>query len=134
MRRFAVGMVVACLSSIALGASSAAADEASLFSGPGQRPGPSILYKRPKLAPQLTNAAAGVWKAPPILISGASAYRDGEFLYQDFLYDWAPRASGNPVTLGSPRSSRSPTGPTPIPRPRATRTMRPTSSSSGSSR
>jgi len=28
-----------------------------------------------------------VWKARPILISGASAYRKGEFLYQDYLYD-----------------------------------------------
>ena len=28
-----------------------------------------------------------MWKAPPILISGASAYRDGEFLSQDWLYD-----------------------------------------------
>ena len=37
------------------------------------------------VAPQLTNA--GVWKAPPILVSGATAYRHGEFLYQDFLYD-----------------------------------------------
>ena len=27
------------------------------------------------------------WNAQPIMISGASAYRDGEFLYQDFLYD-----------------------------------------------
>ena len=29
----------------------------------------------------------GVWHAKPILISGASAYRRGEFLYQDYLYD-----------------------------------------------
>jgi hypothetical protein len=28
-----------------------------------------------------------VWKASPILVSGATAYRDGEFLYQDWLYD-----------------------------------------------
>ena len=68
-----------------LGAPGAAADEASLFSGPGQRPGPSILYRRINPAPQLTNT--GPWRAKPILISGASAYRDGEFLYQDFLYD-----------------------------------------------
>lgn len=30
---------------------------------------------------------AGPWQAEPILVSGATAYRDGEFLYQDFLYD-----------------------------------------------
>jgi hypothetical protein len=28
-----------------------------------------------------------VWRAPPILISGASAYRRGEFVYQGYLYD-----------------------------------------------
>ncbi|HEY2160143.1 MAG TPA: hypothetical protein VGH24_02465, partial [Solirubrobacteraceae bacterium] len=49
------------------------------------RPGPSILYRAPALAPQLTNK--GVWHAAPILVSGASAYRHGEFLYQDWLYD-----------------------------------------------
>ncbi len=81
----ALATVAACLGAIVLGASSAAADDASLFSAPGQRPGPSILYKRIKPAPQLTNT--GPWRAKPILISGASAYRAGEFLYQDFLYD-----------------------------------------------
>jgi hypothetical protein len=37
------------------------------------------------VAPQLTNT--GPWRANPILVSGATAYRAGEFLYQDFLYD-----------------------------------------------
>jgi hypothetical protein len=55
----------------------------SVTSGP--RPGPDILYAPPAAAPQLENT--GIWRAPPILVSGASAYRDGEFLYQDFLYD-----------------------------------------------
>src|SRR5581483_6967644 len=49
------------------------------------RPGPDILYAAPAKSPQLENA--GIWKAAPILISGASAYRNGEFLYQDYLYD-----------------------------------------------
>src|SRR2546425_12416824 len=57
----------------------------SLYSGPGPRPGPDILYAPGATAPQLTNA--GVWKAAPILVSGASAYRSGEYLYQDYLYD-----------------------------------------------
>src|SRR5207248_3711676 len=39
----------------------------------------------PAVAPELTNT--GVWQAPPILVSGTTAYRDGEFLYQDYLYD-----------------------------------------------
>ncbi|MGZ6696102.1 MAG: hypothetical protein ACXVFL_10715, partial [Solirubrobacteraceae bacterium] len=68
-----------------LGALCATAPAASLYSGRGPRPGPDILYAPPAVAPQLTNA--GPWKADPILVSGASAYRDGEFLYQDFLYD-----------------------------------------------
>src|SRR5204862_7091108 len=58
------------------------------------RPGPDILYAPPPAAPQLENT--GVWQAPPILVSGASAYRDGEFLYQDYLYDDSG-AAGNPV-------------------------------------
>ncbi len=51
----------------------------------GARPGPDVLYAPPPRAPQLENT--GPWKAAPILISGASAYRDGEFLYQDWIYD-----------------------------------------------
>jgi pimeloyl-ACP methyl ester carboxylesterase len=61
-----------------------------------------MLYRKPASSPQLANA--GVWHAKPILVSGASAYRRGEFLYQDFLYDdhGAKGASRDP---GDPRSS-----------------------------
>jgi hypothetical protein len=51
----------------------------------GHRPGPSILYAKPAVAPQLQNR--GIWKAPPTLVSGTQAYRDGEWMYQDYLYD-----------------------------------------------
>jgi hypothetical protein len=51
----------------------------------GPRPGPEILYAPPPRAPQLENT--GRWEAAPILVSGAEAYRDGEWLYQDFLHD-----------------------------------------------
>src|SRR5437660_8386438 len=51
----------------------------------GHRPGPDILYANPPTVPQLENT--GVWKAPPILVSGAQAYRDGEWLNQDYLFD-----------------------------------------------
>jgi len=51
----------------------------------GHRPGPDILYAAPPRAPQLENT--GPWKAQPILVSGTQAYRDGEWLYQDFLHD-----------------------------------------------
>src|SRR5438093_2814878 len=99
----------------------------SLSRGRAPRPGPDVLYGAPVVAPRLdalapavapqldvlSGAAAfapqlenvGVWTAQPILVSGASAYRAGEFLYQDFLYDdhgaaeapdpADPRAGGN---------------------------------------
>lgn len=78
----------ATLLSLALaltGAASARADSASLFGGPAPRPGPPILYAKPAAAPQLSNT--GPWRALPILVSGGSSYRSGEFVYQDFLYD-----------------------------------------------
>jgi len=55
------------------------------------RPGPDILYAPLATAPQLENT--GPWNAQAILISGASAYRGGEFVYQDFLYDDAGAGS-----------------------------------------
>src|SRR3954453_4899331 len=61
----------------------------------GARPGPDALYQAPAAAPQLENAAP--WSADPILISGSAAYRDGEYLYQDFLYD-DHGAAGSPDT------------------------------------
>jgi hypothetical protein len=61
------------------------ADSSSLYHGPGPRPGPDILYQPPATAPQLTNGPG--WSAQPILVSGTTAYRAGEFLYQDYLYD-----------------------------------------------
>ena len=51
----------------------------------GHRPGPDALYQPAPRAPQLENV--GIWKADPILVSGASSYRSGEWLYQDFLMD-----------------------------------------------
>src|SRR5881296_1302693 len=81
------GLTVPLLCSLAIvaGAPAALAGATSLYSGPGPRPGPDVLYGAPAFAPQLENV--GVWSAAPILVSGASAYRGGEFLYQDFLYD-----------------------------------------------
>jgi C-terminal binding-module, SLH-like, of glucodextranase len=55
--------------------------------GTAPRPGPEVLYEPLAQAPQLENARGSGWRAKPILISGASAYRDGEFLYQGYLYD-----------------------------------------------
>jgi hypothetical protein len=55
--------------------------------GTAPRPGPPVLYQPPARVPQLENAPKSAWHAAPILISGASAYRKGEFLYQGYLYD-----------------------------------------------
>jgi hypothetical protein len=66
-------------------AASATAQAGSLYSGTGPRPGPDLLYAGPFAPPQLSNRAP--WKAKPILVSGTTAYRNGEFLYQDYLYD-----------------------------------------------
>jgi hypothetical protein len=55
--------------------------------GSAPRPGPAVLYEKPARAPQLENEPRSAWHAPPILVSGASAYRQGEFLYQGYLYD-----------------------------------------------
>jgi putative cell wall-binding protein len=49
------------------------------------RPGPEILHEPITGSPQLENT--GPWQAEPIMVSGTRAYRDGELLYQDFLYD-----------------------------------------------
>src|SRR3954451_14580644 len=80
-------LLAAALAVAALAAAPAAgADSSSLPAvASGERPGPTLLYADAPAAPQLENVAP--WKAPPILVSGAEAYRDGEFLYQDFLFD-----------------------------------------------
>src|SRR3954447_25066977 len=71
----------------------------------GHRPGPDALYLPSAVpdTPQLHNSAP--WKAQPILVSGADAYRDGEWLYQDFLYDdhgaLGTRDPGDPFSQGT---------------------------------
>lgn len=47
--------------------------------------GPELLHRPLAQAPQFENT--GIWTADPIMTSGASAYRNGEFLYQDYIYD-----------------------------------------------
>jgi hypothetical protein len=75
------------------GATSASAS-APLYSGDGPRPGPDILYAPPAVAAQLQNRPGSVWTATPTLVSGTTAYRDGEFLYQDWIYDDHGAAGG----------------------------------------
>ncbi|MFN2462962.1 MAG: hypothetical protein ABR573_03540 [Candidatus Dormibacteria bacterium] len=95
-------ILVAATTALSGATTASAALPGALYTGPGPRPGPSILYQPPATSPQLTNA--GVWEAPPILISGSSAYRQGEYLYQDFLYD-DHGADGTTRDPSDPRSS-----------------------------
>ena len=91
--RYRLGVAIA-FAVLLIVPASAGADPTSLYQGPGPRPGPDILYDALADAPQLENT--GTWNAAPILVSGATAYRGGEFLYQDWLYDDSG-ARGNPV-------------------------------------
>jgi hypothetical protein len=76
----------AALAAVALATGAAHAASPSLPTvSTGARPGPDLLYATAPDAPQLQNT--GPWTAEPILVSGAEAYRDGEFVYQDFLFD-----------------------------------------------
>jgi hypothetical protein len=82
----------ACVLVLALAPALAASDAAGASSLPAKegdapRPGPAVLYEAIAPAPQLENAPKSGWHSDPILISGASAYRAGEFLYQGYLYD-----------------------------------------------
>jgi hypothetical protein len=88
-----IGRALPCASVLALGlcAGSASATKISPSLPPAEgkapRPGPPVLYEKPAEPTQLQNAKKSIWKAAPILVSGASAYRRGEFLYQGYLYD-----------------------------------------------
>src|SRR3954453_10080328 len=81
MTRFVLATVTAVLAAFAPQAVAGSLPSV----GSGARPGPDALYMSPAKGPQLTNPAP--WKAAPILVSGSAAYRDGEYLYQDYLYD-----------------------------------------------
>ena len=75
------------LLAMAVAAAPAAAAQQGLPSvSSGHRPGPDALYATPAEAPQLAERRRR-GRPHPILVSGAQAYRDGEWLYQDFLYD-----------------------------------------------
>jgi hypothetical protein len=86
---------------LALAAPNALGDAKSLYHGSGPRPGPDILYAPPATSPLLQNRAP--WRAKPILVSGTSSYRKGEFVYQDFLFDDGG-ASGTTRDPNDPRT------------------------------
>ena len=68
------------------------------------RPGPDALYGPNPTPPQLENGEG--WDADPLLVSGHDAYRDGEYLYQDYVYD-DHGADTRRFTAGSPANSDS---------------------------
>jgi hypothetical protein len=79
---------LACLPAAGLvGAATANAASLPQKEGTGPQPGPAVLYEPLASSPQLENAPMSPWHAKPILISGASAYRKGEFVYQGYIYD-----------------------------------------------
>ncbi len=84
-----VAALALCAALFATGAAQAVAMSRSLPAkqGSAPRPGPEVLYEPLAKAPQLENAPRSGWHAPPILVSGASAYRKGEFVYQGYVYD-----------------------------------------------
>src|SRR3954447_7256102 len=48
-------------------------------------PGPAIFHEPPPASSPLDLSAP--FAAAPLLVSGTDAYRDGEYLYQDYLFD-----------------------------------------------
>ncbi|PSQ33146.1 hypothetical protein BRD11_05700, partial [Halobacteriales archaeon SW_12_69_24] len=63
--------------------STGGASEADARSRPW--PGPDALYGDNPTPPQLENGFG--WDADPLMVAGGRGYVDGEFLYQDFVYD-----------------------------------------------
>jgi hypothetical protein len=95
-RLSAAALVIGALLGIGVALSLGAASASATPTATSPPPGPAILYAPPPRAPQLENAPFSPWRAPPILVSGTSAYRDGEFLYQDYLFD--DRGAGSTYT------------------------------------
>ena len=79
--------LAAALTLTAPGITYGSASSLPLEEGTSPRPGPEVLYEPLAKSPQLENAPRSPWHAKPILISGASAYRKGEFVYQGYIYD-----------------------------------------------
>jgi dienelactone hydrolase len=51
----------------------------------GKLPGPPLLYEKAPRVPQLEVRAP--FRARPLLVSGTDAYRRGEYVHQDYLFD-----------------------------------------------
>ncbi|MDQ6811639.1 MAG: hypothetical protein M3Z95_07050 [Actinomycetota bacterium] len=80
------GASLALVAALALPAGAWAASSLPHPKGTAPLPGPALLYQPLAPSPQLENAPGSVWKGKPILVSGASAYRGGDFIYQGYVY------------------------------------------------
>lgn len=74
----------------------------------GQRPGPSLLYRSPPRSPLSVRPP---FASAPLRVSGTDAYRRGEYLYQDYLFDdrGADTVSGPGARFEGGRNAASPT-------------------------
>ena len=77
-------LLLATVAAVVLGAPGAGAASLPTVSS-GKPPGPPLLYAKPPRVPELENRAP--FRAAPLLVSGTDAYRRGEYLYQDYLFD-----------------------------------------------
>jgi hypothetical protein len=74
------------IAAVALLLAAPAAEAGSLPSvRSGKPPGPPLLYAKPPRVPQLENRPP--FRAEPLLVSGTDAYRRGEYVFQDHLFD-----------------------------------------------
>src|ERR1039458_2989438 len=80
----AIAALLAMAAALTAVSAAAASSSLPLKQGTAPEPGPPVLYEPLAQAPQLENAPGGVWRASPILVSGASAYRDGEYLSPNY--------------------------------------------------
>src|ERR1700730_10895359 len=80
------GASLALVATLALPAGAWAASSLPHPKGTASLPGPAVLYQPLAPSPQLENAPGSVWKGKPILVSGASAYRGGDFIYPGYVY------------------------------------------------
>lgn len=53
----------------------------------GPRPGPALLHSPQPVGQAHAGTNGSGWTASPLLISGTEAYVDGEYIYQDYVYD-----------------------------------------------
>jgi pimeloyl-ACP methyl ester carboxylesterase len=87
LRTSLVAAIAAILAALMLPAGALANNSLWQLPGTASQPGPPILYEPPAAAPPLENAPGSAWHASPLLVSGAGAYREGEYLYQGYVYD-----------------------------------------------